>query len=133
MIFRFYGVRGVGNDFYIHITNSIIMSACLIRMNEVNLRNSFSLLSQSKIQEREWQRVLTMLTDGVLIMQHTDSDRGILLINPSLQKIFGRGNSNGILNGQQQQASQFSRKQSEAALGDGQPKSGGQCSSTTHL
>ncbi len=29
-----------------------------------------------------------MLTDGVLIMQHTESDKGILLVNPSLQKIF---------------------------------------------
>ena len=29
-----------------------------------------------------------MLTDGVLLMQHTESDHGILLINPSLQKIF---------------------------------------------
>jgi len=37
-------------------------------MNEVNLRNSFNLLSTSKIQEKKWQGVLTMLTDGVLIM-----------------------------------------------------------------
>ena len=29
-----------------------------------------------------------MLTDGVLIMQHTENDHGVLLINPSLQKIF---------------------------------------------
>jgi len=28
------------------------------------------------------------LTDGVLIMQHTKSDDGILLINPSLKKTF---------------------------------------------
>ena len=58
----------VGNDFYIHITTTIIFSATLIRMNEVNLRNSFNLLSTSKIQEKKWQSVLTMLTDGVLIM-----------------------------------------------------------------
>ena len=88
IIFRFYGVSGVGNDFYIHITTTIIFSATLIRMNEVNLRNSFNLLSTSKIQEKKWQSVLTMLTDGVLIMQHTESDKGILLVNPSLQKIF---------------------------------------------
>lgn len=103
MIFRYYGVKGIGNDFYIHITNTIIMSACLIRMNEVNLRKSFSLLNQSKIQEEQWQRVLTTLTDGVLIMEHTNSDNGILLINPSLLKIFGRGNfcnGVGILNGE---------------------------------
>jgi hypothetical protein len=68
IIFRFYGVSGVGNDFYIHITTTIIFSATLIRMNEVNLRNSFNLLSTSKIQEKKWQSVLTMLTDGVLIM-----------------------------------------------------------------
>lgn len=59
-------------------------------MNELNLRNSFNLLSLSKIQEKKWQRVLTLLTDGVLIMQHTDNEKGILLINPSLQKIFGK-------------------------------------------
>ena len=33
--------------------------------------------------------MLTMLTDGVLIMQHTESDQGVSLINPSLKKIFG--------------------------------------------
>jgi len=30
-----------------------------------------------------------MMTDGVLILEHTNSDKGIMLINPSLQKIFG--------------------------------------------
>lgn len=89
IIFRFYGIDGVGNDFYIHITTTIIFSATLIRMNEVNLRNSFNLLSTSKIQEKKWQSVLTMLTDGVLIMQHTESDKGILLVNPSLYTILG--------------------------------------------
>lgn len=59
-------------------------------MNELNLRNSFNLLSLSKIQERKWQRVLALLTDGVLILQHTDNEKGILLINESLQKIFGK-------------------------------------------
>ena len=88
IIFKFYGVAGVGNDFYVHITTTIIFSATLIRMNEVNLRSSFNLLSCSKVQEKKWQRVLMMLTDGVLIMQHTENDEGILLINPSLQKIF---------------------------------------------
>jgi hypothetical protein len=29
-----------------------------------------------------------MLTDGVLLMQHSNSDQGILLINPSLQKLL---------------------------------------------
>ena len=84
IIFKFYGVAGVGNDFYVHITTTIIFSATLIRMNEVNLRSSFNLLSCSKKQEKKWQRVLMMLTDGVLIMQHTENDQGILLINPSL-------------------------------------------------
>lgn len=89
-----YGSQGIGNDFYVHIPTTIIFSACLVRMNEVNLRNSFSLLNESKVQEKKWQRVLRMLTDGVLIMQHTESDDGILLINPSLEKIFGRGSNN---------------------------------------
>lgn len=88
LIFRQYGFGGVGNDFYVHMTTAIIFSGCLIRMNEVNLRSSFNLLSCSKVQEKKWQRVLMMLTDGVLILQHTENDRGILLINPSLQKIF---------------------------------------------
>lgn len=39
-----------------------------------------------------------MLTDGVLIMQHTNDETHVLLINPSLKKIFGR--KTGI--GQQQ-------------------------------
>jgi hypothetical protein len=84
IVFGSYGVSGVGNDFYVHITTTIIFSACLIRMNELNLRSSFNQLSLSKVQENKWRRVLTMLTDGVLIMQHTSSDDGILLINPSL-------------------------------------------------
>mmetsp|Transcript_17018 Transcript_17018/g.26273 ORF Transcript_17018/g.26273 Transcript_17018/m.26273 type:complete len:115 (-) Transcript_17018:3259-3603(-) len=45
LVFRFYGIEGVGNDFYVHITTTIIFSACLIRINELNLRNSFTLLS----------------------------------------------------------------------------------------
>lgn len=94
LIFNFYGYNSIRHDFYIHISTTIIMSTCLIRMNEVNLRNSFSLLNQSKIQERKWRNVLRMLTDGVLIMQHTDDDSGILLINDSLQKIFGHGGNN---------------------------------------
>ena len=88
IIFRNYGASGIGNDFYVHITTAIIFSGCLIRMNEVNLRSSFNLLACSKVQEKKWLRVLMMLTDGVLIMQHTENDHGILLINPSLQKIF---------------------------------------------
>jgi hypothetical protein len=48
IIFRFYGFKGVGNDFYVHITTTIIFSACLVRMNEVNLRSSFNLLFHSK-------------------------------------------------------------------------------------
>jgi len=47
IVFRHYGVTGVGNDFYVHITTTIIFSACLIRMNEVNLRSSFQTLNQS--------------------------------------------------------------------------------------
>ena len=100
IIFNFYGIKGVGNDFYVHIPTTIIFSACLMRMNEINQRSSYNLLCQSKIQENKWQRVLTMLTDGVLIMQHTESDYGILLINPSLQKIFAikMGNIKNNLN-----------------------------------
>jgi tellurite resistance protein TehA-like permease len=94
IIFHHYGVSGVGNDFYVHITTTVIFSACLIRMNEVNLRSSFNLLSLTKRQEKKWQRVLTLLTDGVLIMQHTESDHGVLLINPSLQKIFSPDKDN---------------------------------------
>ena len=30
------------------------------------------------------------MTDGVLIMQHSENEKGILLINSSLQKIFGK-------------------------------------------
>jgi len=29
-----------------------------------------------------------MLTDGVLIMQHTDDEGGVLLMNPGLKRIF---------------------------------------------
>ena len=90
IILRFYGINGVGNDFYIHITITIIFSATLIRMNELNLRNSFNLLSTSKIEEKKWQSVFTMLTDGVLIMQHTENDKGILLVNASLYTILGK-------------------------------------------
>lgn len=49
IIFRFYGISAVGNDFYVHITTTIIFSTTLIRMNEVNMRNSLNLLSTSKI------------------------------------------------------------------------------------
>jgi len=31
-----------------------------------------------------------MLTDGVLIMQHTRSDKGVLLMNLSLRKLFSQ-------------------------------------------
>ena len=81
LIFLKYGFKGIGNDFYVHIPTTIIFSACLVRMNEVNLRNSFGLLNESKVQEKKWWRVLKMLTDGVLIMQHTKSDDGIMLKN----------------------------------------------------
>lgn len=30
------------------------------------------------------------MTDGVLIMQHSENEKGILLINTSLKKIFGK-------------------------------------------
>ena len=30
-----------------------------------------------------------MLTDGVLLIQHTQNDRGVSLINPGLQNILG--------------------------------------------
>ena len=33
--------KGVGNDFYVHMPTVIFFSTCLIRMNELNLRNSF--------------------------------------------------------------------------------------------
>lgn len=89
LILHQYGLQDIGKDFYVHIPTTIIFSACLVRMNEVNLRNSFSLLNQSKIQEKKWQRVLRMLTDGVLIMEHTRGDDGILLKNPSLERLFG--------------------------------------------
>ena len=85
VILNFYGTNClIQNNFCIHISTTVVMSICLIRMNEVNLRTSFSLLNQSKMQERKWRNVLRMLTDGVLIMQHTDDDSGILLINESL-------------------------------------------------
>ena len=44
MVFNEYGTKGIGNDFYVHITTTIIFSACLTRMNELNLRSSFNLL-----------------------------------------------------------------------------------------
>jgi hypothetical protein len=34
-----------------------------------------------------------MLTDGVLIMQHSQNESGILLMNPSLKKIFKTSDS----------------------------------------
>lgn len=68
IIFRYYGFQGVGNDFYVHITTTVIFSACLVRMNEVNLRSSYNLLSLKEGEEEKWKRVLTLLTDGVLIM-----------------------------------------------------------------
>ena len=37
-------------------------------MNEINLRNSFNLISTSKIQETKWLRVLNQVSDGILIM-----------------------------------------------------------------
>lgn len=54
LILRQYGFEGIGKDFYVHIPTTIIFSACLVRMNEVNLRNSFNLLNQSKVQEKKW-------------------------------------------------------------------------------
>lgn len=38
MVFNEYGAKGIGNDFYVHLTTTIIFSACLTRMNELNLR-----------------------------------------------------------------------------------------------
>lgn len=61
-------------------------------MNEVNLRNSFNLLSKSKIQESKLQKVLTQVTDGILIMQHTQNDNGIVLVNPAIRQIFRQSN-----------------------------------------
>lgn len=45
MVYRNYGASGFGNDFYIHMFTTVIFSACLIRMNEVNLRSGFNLLA----------------------------------------------------------------------------------------
>ena len=47
MVYNEYGTKGIGNDFYVHITTTIIFSACLTRMNELNLRSSFNLISQA--------------------------------------------------------------------------------------
>ena len=41
IVFKTYGTSGVGNDFYVHLATTIIFMACLIRLNELNLRNSF--------------------------------------------------------------------------------------------
>jgi len=49
IVLRTYGVSGIGNDFYVHITTTAIFTAVLIRKNELNLRSSFGLLSQAKI------------------------------------------------------------------------------------
>ena len=83
-----FGVDGVRADLYVHITTCYIFSSCLIKVNEENMRNNFKLLRKAELKEKKWQSVLEMLTDGVLIMQHTDSDKGILLVNNSLRKIF---------------------------------------------
>lgn len=83
LVFRHYG--RVGNDFYVHVPTTFLLAGLLIRMNELNMRNSFNLLHESKQNEKKWLRVLTMLTDGVLVMQHTEADEGILLINDSLK------------------------------------------------
>lgn len=88
IIFWQYGIQGVNNDFYVHITTTIIFQSCLIRMNEYNLRSSYNLLSLSKQNEQKWQRVLNRLTDGVLILDHVKDDSGITLINNSLKKIL---------------------------------------------
>ena len=46
VIVNFYGTNCLRcNDFYIYISTTVVMSICLIRMNEVNLRTSFSLLN----------------------------------------------------------------------------------------
>ena len=86
MVFRHFG--GVGNDFFVHVPTTFLLAAQLIRMNELNMRNSFNLLHESKQNEKKWLRVLTMLTDGVLVMQHTEADEGILLINDSLKQLL---------------------------------------------
>jgi hypothetical protein len=49
-----YGLKGIGNDAYVHLVTAIIFSAALIKMNEENLRHSFNLLSVSKIEEMKW-------------------------------------------------------------------------------
>ena len=49
IVFKQYGLDGIGNDFYVHIPTIIIYMGCLVKMNEVNLRSSFALLSQSKV------------------------------------------------------------------------------------
>ena len=63
-------------------------------MNEINLRNSFNLISTSKIQETKWLRVLNQVSDGILVMQHTQNDNGIVLVNPVLRKMFANIKAN---------------------------------------
>ena len=88
IILNQYGLDGVRPDLYVHITTCYVFSSLLIKVNEENMRSSFNLLKKAELQEKKWQHVLEMLTDGVLIMQHTQNDNGILLVNPSLRKIF---------------------------------------------
>lgn len=106
MVFRHYG--GVGNDYFVHVPTTFLLAAQLIRMNELNMRNSFNLLHESKQNEKKWLRVLTMLTDGVLVMQHTEADEGILLINDSLKQLLkfdheASKSGNSVNNKQQKQ------------------------------
>lgn len=91
-VIRHYGY--LSNDFYIHIPTSFILLTILVRLNEQNLRNSFNLLHISKQNENQWLRVLSMLTDGVLVLQNTDNDDGILLLNQSLRELFKEEETN---------------------------------------
>lgn len=42
----------------------------------------------SQKNEKQWQRVLKMLTDGVLLMDFQDKKEKVLLINESIKTIF---------------------------------------------
>ena len=49
VVFYYYGINNINNDFFVHIPTVIIISTCLIRMNEVNLRNTFKQLNNIKL------------------------------------------------------------------------------------
>lgn len=68
IILKHFGLDGVRPDLYVHLTTCYVFSSLLIKANEEFMRSSFSLLKKAEIQEKKWQRVLEMLTDGVLIM-----------------------------------------------------------------